>query len=59
MIAKFDNATVKVWFQNVSTSRNIRNVVEIEHEGNMMIIKTTEENIHLINFSNVNLIEQV
>lgn len=59
MKAEFDRATIKIWFQNTSTSRNILNVIEIEHTTNLMCIKTAADKRFLINFENVNLIEEV
>lgn len=58
MKAEFDNATIKIWFNSLSTSRNFSNVTEIEQSGNMALIKTKEGNQHLVNMSNVNMIEE-
>ena len=59
MKADFDNATIKVWFNSQSTSRNFKNVRSIAYEGNSMLITTKELNQHIINFNNVNMIEQL
>ena len=59
MTATFDNATIKIWFISLSTSRNIYNVTEIIQDGNMAIVKTSNGDQHLINFTNINLIEEV
>lgn len=59
MKAEFDNATIKIWFNSLSTSRNFNNVTEIEQSNNMALIKTVEGNQHLVNMNNVNLIEEV
>lgn len=59
MKAEFDKATIKVWFNSQSTSRNFYNVSEIHQEGNSALIRTTEGDQHLINFNNVNLIEEI
>ena len=56
MITSLNNATVKVWFQGLSTSRNLFGVSEIEHNGNMMRIKTNGHDV-IVNFNNVNLME--
>jgi hypothetical protein len=58
MKATFDNSTLKIWFANNGTSRNIHKVTEVEHVGNLMKI-TTEGKAVLINFDNVNLVEEV
>lgn len=56
MLTEFQSATVKVWFQGLSTSRNLYGVTEIEKNDNMMRIKSNGHDI-IINFNNVNLIE--
>ena len=58
MKANFDKATIKIWFNSQSTSRNFYNVTEIVQEGNSALIKTKDSQ-HLINFNNVNLIEEL
>jgi hypothetical protein len=58
MKATFDNANIKIWFSNNGTSRNISKVTEIEHVGNLMKVET-EGKTMLINFDNVNLVEEV
>jgi hypothetical protein len=58
MKASFNNATLKIWFHS-STSRNISNVTEITHEGNLMLIKTKDDRTYLLNFSNITLIEEL
>ncbi|MSU01903.1 hypothetical protein [Tissierella pigra] len=59
MKAEFDNATIKVWFNSQSTSRNFHNVKEIHQEGNSALIRTSSGDQHLINFANVNMIEEI
>lgn len=59
MKAEFDNATIKVWFNSQSTSRNFYNVKYIIQEGNSALIKTSVGDQHLINFANVNMIEEI
>lgn len=59
MKAEFDNATIKIWFNSLSTSRNFNNVTEIEQSGNMALVKTKEGHQHLVNMSNVNLVEEI
>lgn len=59
MKAEFDNATIKVWFNSQSTSRNFYNVKEIMQEGNSALIRTSGGDQHLINFANVNMIEEI
>lgn len=58
MKAKFDNVTLKLWFANQSTSRNIHNVVEIEHDDYVGVIRTVDR-VFFINMSNINLIEEL
>lgn len=59
MKAQFDNASLKIWFSNSGTSRNLHNVVEIEHVGNVMTIKQSDGKTTLVNFDNVNSIEEM
>ena len=59
MKATLNNATIKIWFSNLATCRNIPNVVEIEHNGNLMKVTDNKNNVILINFSNVNMVEEV
>ncbi len=59
MKAVFDNANIKVWFNTVSTSRNFYNVAEIVQEGNAVLIKIGNGDQHLLNFNNVNMIEEI
>ena len=59
MEAQFDNATIKVWFNSQGTSRNFYNVKFILQKGNSALISTSEGDQHIINFSNVNMIEEV
>ena len=58
MKAKFDKVTLKLWFSNQSTSRNIHNVTELEHDGNIGIVRTID-NRFFINMANINLIEEL
>ncbi len=59
MKALFDGATIKVWFKTISTSRNFYNVAEIVQEGNAVLIKIGNGDQHLLNFENVNMIEEI
>ncbi|HHX62146.1 MAG TPA: hypothetical protein GX707_15770 [Epulopiscium sp.] len=59
MKAEFDNAIIKVWFNSQSTSRNFYNVKAIVQDGNSALIRTTNGDQHLINFNNVNMIEEI
>lgn len=59
MTATFDKATIKVWFNTLSTSRNFRNVIEIRQEKNAALITTFEGDQHILNMDNVNLIEEI
>lgn len=59
MKAGFEKATIKIWFANQATSRKIENVIEIEHVSDIMTVKTADDNILLINFNNVNLVEEL
>jgi hypothetical protein len=56
MLTELKKSTVKVWFQGLQTSRNLYGVTEIEHNGNMMRIKTNGHDV-IVNFNNVNLME--
>lgn len=59
MKAQFENASIKIWFANQSTSRNINNVIEIEYVSNIMAVKTNDGKTTMINFDNVNLVEEL
>lgn len=58
MIARFDNVTLKIWFSNQSTSRNIHYVYEMEYNDNIGIVKSIQGTF-FINMANINLIEEV
>lgn len=58
MKATFDGATIKIWFNSQHTMRKFYGVTEIEQEGNSAIIRCGADT-HFINFSNINLIEEV
>lgn len=58
MKATFHNAAVRVWFSNQGISRRITGVTEIIREGNLALIKTSRGDQHLLNFNNVNMIEE-
>lgn len=55
---ELDHSSLKIWFYN-HVSRNVEDVVQIEHKDNLMVITTGNGLTKLINFSNVNLIEEV
>jgi len=59
MKAIFSNSTIKVWFKTLSTSRNFYNTTEIIQEGNAVLIKISNGDQHLLNFENVNMIEEI
>lgn len=59
MRAEFDEITIKIWFSNMSISRNIADVVEIKIDNNLIMIKDVKGKTFLINFNNVNSIEEV
>ena len=59
MKAVFEGATIKVWFNTLSTSRNFYDVAEIVQEGNAVLIRTGNGDQHLLNFENVNMIEEI
>ena len=59
MKAKFEGATIKVWFNTLSTSRNFYNVAEIVQEGNAALIRMSNGDQHFLNFENVNKIEEI
>ena len=49
---------IKVYFQGTGTTKNIINVKEIELVGNIMTVTTVDSKVKLINFNNVNLVEE-
>lgn len=59
MEANFENATIKVWFNSQSTSRNFKNVVTIIHSDNSVLITTKEGMHHILNMNNINMLEQL
>ena len=59
MEAKFDNAQIKVWFNSQGTSRNFYNVVSILQKGNSALITTSGGDQHILNFNNINMIEEI
>ncbi len=59
MEAKFYKATIKVWFNSQSTSRNFKNVMSIIHRENSVLITTEEGMHHILNMNNINMIEQL
>lgn len=59
MTATFNNATIKVWFNSISTSRNFKNVKQIRQEQDTALITTSDGSQHLLNMRNVNLIEEI
>ena len=59
MKAKFEGATIKVWLNTLSTSRNFYNVAEIVQEKNAVLIRTGNGDQHFLNFENVNMIEEI
>ena len=59
MKAKFEGATIKVWFNTLSTSRNFYDVAEIVQEGNAALIKMGNGDQHFLNWENINMIEEI
>lgn len=59
MKAEFDNATIKVWFNTLGTSRNFTNVTEIVMGENSYLIKTADGGQYIMPMINVNMIEQI
>lgn len=59
MKAAFDNSTIKIWFANQSVSRNVTGVIEIDHVGNLMKITDNKGQVCLLNFDNINLVEEI
>ena len=57
--AIFEGASIKVWFNTLSTSKNFHNVAEIVQEGNAALIKMGNGDQHFLNFDNVNKIEEL
>jgi len=58
MKTELNHSNLKIWFYN-HVSRNIEDVVQIDHKDNLMVITTGNGLTKLINFANVNLIEEV
>ena len=48
-----------MWFNSQHTSRNFDNVVTILHEGNSVLITTSEGKHHILNMNNINMLEQL
>ncbi|UWG96807.1 hypothetical protein LPY66_18300 [Dehalobacter sp. DCM] len=59
MKTKLDHANLKIWFSQSMTSRNINDVVSIESKGNMMSVQKGNGSAVILNFDNVNLIEEI
>ena len=59
MKAEFENAQIKVWFNSQHTSRNFKNVIKIIHEGNSVLITTSDGLHHILNMANINMLEQI
>lgn len=59
MTVKYDHAMLKIWFSAGATSRNISNVMEIEHKGNTLIIRNNSNTTYIVNYDNVNMIEEI
>lgn len=59
MKAVFEGATIKVWFNTLSTSRNFYDVAEIVQEGNAALIKMGNGDQHFLNWENINMIEEI
>jgi len=54
-----EKKTVKIWFQGLSTSRNIYGVTEIDLQENLMKITNEHGSVAIVNFRNVNLLEEI
>lgn len=59
MEATFDSATIKVWFNSQSTSRNFEGVLRIVHESNSVLITDNKGRHHILNMANINMLEQL
>ena len=55
----FDRVYIKVWFSGGSTCRNFYNVTEIKTNGNVMQIINSSGDLYLINWDNVDSIEEI
>lgn len=58
-VQQYDHAIFKVWFGGASTSRNFDHVMEIARAGDAMTITTSSGNKYLLNWSNINMIEEI
>lgn len=56
---ELDHANLKVYFYGSNTVRNVEDVIKIEHNENLMVITTGNGLTKLLNFANVNLIEEI
>lgn len=58
MKTELNHSSLKIWFYN-HVSRNVDDVTQIAHKDNLMVITTGNGLTKLINFANVNLIEEI
>lgn len=58
MKTEIDHSNLKIWFYS-NISRNIEDVIQIDYKDNLMVITTGNGLTKLINFANVNFIEEV
>lgn len=58
-IQKFEHAMLKVWFIGGDKSRNLAGVLEIERDGNVLIVRNNSQTTYLLNWDNINMIEEV
>lgn len=59
MKSKFDRSTLKVMFKQGGVSRNITDVVEVKLQDGLMSIRAYDGKEVLINFNNVNMVEEI
>jgi hypothetical protein len=59
MKAVFEGASIKVWLNTLSTSKNFHNVAEIVQEGNAALIKMGNGDQHFLNWENISMIEEL
>lgn len=59
MKAEFNNAEIKVWFNNLGTSRNFYNVKMIYESESSYLIRTAEGNQYILPIVNVNMLEEI
>ena len=56
---KYNHAIIKVWFTGGHISRTFARVVEIQQDGDLMLIRNNSNTTYRLNWANVNMIEEV